>query len=170
VAAFASERNLDAVRDYYAQAGNEAVHALPASVRQTLGVLLAYLQEFGLDRMLRVTANFVHFSSHAHMVLSGNTLHNLEILREQSGSGERGSLFWLLNHARTPMGARLIRSWVCHPLLDRTCVLHPPCGSLAHPVSGQCDRAAAGGSGRAGVFDAGGRRAAAGRAGWHAGP
>ena len=28
------------------------------------------------------------------------------------------SLLWLLDHTRTPCGARLLRSWVAHPLRD----------------------------------------------------
>ena len=30
----------------------------------------------------------------------------------------RRSLLWLLDHTRTPFGARLLRSWVAHPLRD----------------------------------------------------
>ena len=40
----------------------------------------------------------------------------LEVLRNSEDGGERGSLLWLLDHTRTPMGGRLLRHWTAHPL------------------------------------------------------
>ena len=42
----------------------------------------------------------------------------LEVLRNSDDGGERGSLLWLLDHTKTAMGGRLMRSWVVHPLLN----------------------------------------------------
>eukprot|EP00698_Gefionella_okellyi_P001297 TRINITY_DN1122_c0_g1_i1.p1 TRINITY_DN1122_c0_g1~~TRINITY_DN1122_c0_g1_i1.p1 ORF type:complete len:1035 (-),score=166.89 TRINITY_DN1122_c0_g1_i1:139-2832(-) len=109
------------VADYYAsQDDKSATDILPELSVQCLGALIMYLQEFGLDTMLKLQCNFQHFSNRTHMLLSGNTLRNLEILREQSTGAERGSLYWLLNHTITPMGARLLKSWVCQPLLIKS--------------------------------------------------
>lgn len=40
----------------------------------------------------------------------------LEVLRSSENGEERGSLLWLLDHTVTPMGGRLLRHWVAHPL------------------------------------------------------
>lgn len=40
----------------------------------------------------------------------------LEVLRNSSDGGEKGSMLWLLDHTRTAMGGRLLRAWVAHPL------------------------------------------------------
>lgn len=52
------------------------------------------------------------------MLLSSNTLVNLEIYRNQTDGGQYGSLLWLLDHTKTRMGRRLMREWIGRPLLD----------------------------------------------------
>lgn len=39
----------------------------------------------------------------------------LEVLRNSDDGSEKGSLLWLLNHTKTPMGKRLLKTWVSHP-------------------------------------------------------
>lgn len=38
------------------------------------------------------------------------------MLRNSDDGGERGSLLWLMDHTKTAMGGRLMRSWIAHPL------------------------------------------------------
>lgn len=52
------------------------------------------------------------------MLLSSNTLVNLEIYRNQTDGGQNGSLLWLMDHTKTRMGRRLMREWIGRPLLD----------------------------------------------------
>jgi DNA mismatch repair protein MSH3 len=54
------------------------------------------------------------------MVLSANTLANLEIYRNQTDYGSKGSLLWLMDHTRTKMGKRMLRDWIGRPLVDVT--------------------------------------------------
>ena len=51
------------------------------------------------------------------MHLDGPTIANLELVESPGGSG-RGVL-GLLDRTRTPVGARTLRTWLLHPLLDR---------------------------------------------------
>lgn len=53
------------------------------------------------------------------MVLSATTLKNLEILQNNANGQVKGSLLWLLDHTSTAFGARLMKQWVCHPLISR---------------------------------------------------
>lgn len=56
-----------------------------------------------------------------YMVLDGITLQNLDILECASGTfGDRreGSLLGLVDRCVTPFGRRLLRQWLCMPLLQ----------------------------------------------------
>jgi DNA mismatch repair protein MSH3 len=54
------------------------------------------------------------------MLLSANTLRNLEVYRNTSDGGYKGSLLWLLDHTTTRMGKRLLREWVGRPLIVKS--------------------------------------------------
>uniref|UniRef100_A0A0G4I1U6 DNA mismatch repair proteins mutS family domain-containing protein n=1 Tax=Chromera velia CCMP2878 TaxID=1169474 RepID=A0A0G4I1U6_9ALVE len=89
------------------------------SVTCCLGLSLGYLQEALQDE--KVT-KFGKFEEHCpadrrHMILDAAALSNLEILVTQDGS-DKHSLLGHLNHCSTPLGKRLLRRWLCAPLLD----------------------------------------------------
>jgi DNA mismatch repair protein MSH3 len=101
----------------------EAVLALvdfPQQVVVALSLVIKYLTPFGLENAFRHRSSFTHFVNRAHMLLSSNTLANLEIYRNQTDGGQYGSLLWLLDQTRTRMGRRLMREWIGRPLLDTT--------------------------------------------------
>jgi DNA mismatch repair protein MutS len=86
--------------------------ALPA-----LGALLAYLAEtqaaaLGLLDRLEV------YAAQGTMLLDAATRRNLELLSGLRSGHREGSLLAVLDHTRTPMGARLLRQWLQQPLLD----------------------------------------------------
>ncbi|BFZ02121.1 hypothetical protein BsWGS_05160 [Bradybaena similaris] len=91
---------------------------LPKLVINCLAALLEYLKSFHLERVLSVTSNLCRFSQRTkHMLLSGRTLHSLEVFSNSCDGTEKGSLFWVLNHTCTKFGARLLRKWLTKPLL-----------------------------------------------------
>ncbi|MCI2068755.1 MAG: DNA mismatch repair protein MutS [Bacilli bacterium] len=45
---------------------------------------------------------------------------NLELTKSISGEGAYGSLYWLLNHCQTPMGERLLKTYINEPSSDQT--------------------------------------------------
>jgi len=47
-----------------------------------------------------------------------SAVRTLELVESSSGGGRKHSLFGVLNHAATPMGARLLREWILQPLID----------------------------------------------------
>ncbi len=52
------------------------------------------------------------------MILFGDTTRNLDLLPvQQKGSESKFNLFSVLNHTSTAFGKRLLRQWVCNPLL-----------------------------------------------------
>jgi DNA mismatch repair protein MutS len=53
-----------------------------------------------------------------YMELDLQTLRNLDIVSSSRSGEKRGSLLWALDKTRTPMGRRLLRSWLLRPLLS----------------------------------------------------
>jgi DNA mismatch repair protein MSH3 len=96
------------------------VSTQPRALQVCLGALLTYLKDFGLDILFRLDCNFRPFVNRNHMKIDGNTLNNLELLRNQSNGQERGSLLWILDHTRTLFGRRLLINWLKQPLIDPT--------------------------------------------------
>lgn len=81
------------------------------------GALLRYLrdtQRSSLGHLTRIRR--IH--REAHLVLDAPAQRNLELTRRLSDGRPEGSLVWVLDATRTPMGARLIRNWVVKPLMD----------------------------------------------------
>lgn len=52
------------------------------------------------------------------MILDEATIRNLDLVESQGELGSRHSLFHVLNHCSTSAGARKLRNWILHPLLD----------------------------------------------------
>ena len=56
------------------------------------------------------------------MFLDRMTRRNLELVESLRAGERRGSLLWLLDRTHTAMGARLLRSWVENPMIDRAAI------------------------------------------------
>ena len=97
----------------------EKVHRLSENATICLSAMITHLTDYGLEHVFDLTKYFQSFSARSHMLLNGNTLTSLEIYRNQTDYGERGSLFWTLDRTQTRFGQRLLRKWVGRPLLDR---------------------------------------------------
>jgi DNA mismatch repair protein MutS len=80
------------------------------------GAVLAYLKETQKGPLRHLT-RLERYVGEGRMFLDRQTQASLE-LTETLRSGERkGSLLWVLDRTRTPMGARLLREWVTSPLV-----------------------------------------------------
>ena len=90
-----------------------------ASPEETLaaGALLSYIietQKFDISHIRRLD----RFGRGRYMELDYTTRRNLELTENLRTGEKRGSLLWVLDRTQTPMGGRLLRSWVERPLLD----------------------------------------------------
>lgn len=82
-----------------------------------LGGLLTYLkntQRTGIERMNQMEC----YTTAQFMRLDWNSRRNLELLETMRNKEKKGSLLWVLDKTRTPMGKRLIRTWLERPLLS----------------------------------------------------
>ena len=81
------------------------------------GALLSYIaetQKFDLSHIRRLD----RFGPGRYMELDYATRRNLELTENLRTGEKKGSLLWVLDRTQTPMGGRLLRSWVERPLLD----------------------------------------------------
>lgn len=80
------------------------------------GALLNYLEETQKDTLTFRKITVIRRES--KMLLDAATLRNLEISKNMRSNEVEGSLLWVMDETHTPMGGRLIRSWLLNPLLD----------------------------------------------------
>lgn len=86
------------------------------------GGLLYYLRWLRLDQSLISMGNINEYNpirSQNSLVLDGVTLQNLEIFQNSFDGTDKGTLFKLFNKAITPMGKRMMKKWLMHPLLKK---------------------------------------------------
>ncbi len=81
------------------------------------GGLLSYVEETQKFDLSHINALDV-MASGRFMELDYTTRRNLELTENLRAGEKRGSLLWVLDRTKTPMGGRLLRSWVERPLLS----------------------------------------------------
>lgn len=71
----------------------------------------------GLSDASSLPGSSTDTANRSHMVLDGVSLSNLEILRNSSDGGEKGSLWGFMNRCSTAFGRRLLKDWLLKPLV-----------------------------------------------------
>ena len=87
-----------------------------------LDMLLSYLEENGMDK-LSTLKDISYYTASKYMSLDINAIRNLELIQTMRGKTKRGSLIWVLDKTKTPMGKRLLTSWLMQPLISSTEIL-----------------------------------------------
>jgi DNA mismatch repair protein MutS len=85
------------------------------------GALFKYLietQKSDLSHMNRITP----YRSGNFMMIDGSTRRNLELVETLREKEKRGSLLWVLDKTKTAMGARLLRSYIEQPLIQKSAI------------------------------------------------
>lgn len=82
------------------------------------GALLQYLYETQKNALVHLT-HITPYNSSKYMVIDSSTRRNLELLETLREKQKRGSLLWVLDKTKTAMGARLLRTWIEQPYIDK---------------------------------------------------
>lgn len=82
------------------------------------GALLKYLYETQKNNLANMTSLQL-YSTGKYMIIDSSTRRNLELVETLREKQKRGSLLWVLDKTKTAMGARLLRSFVEQPLIDK---------------------------------------------------
>ncbi|MBE6914115.1 MAG: DNA mismatch repair protein MutS [Ruminococcaceae bacterium] len=81
------------------------------------GALLAYIAETQKFDLSHISSLEV-MNAGRYMELDYTTLRNLELTQSLRTGEKKGSLLWVLDQTKTPMGGRMLRTWVERPLLN----------------------------------------------------
>lgn len=91
-----------------------------AAVRAA-GALLSYIEETQKFDLSHINTLDI-FSGGRFMELDLTTRRNLELTENLRTGDKKGSLLWVLDKTKTPMGGRLLRSWTERPLLSAVAI------------------------------------------------
>ncbi len=82
------------------------------------GALLTYLYETQKSTMPHITT-LMPYSSGKYMLIDSSSRRNLELVETMREKQKRGSLLWVLDKTKTAMGARMLRSYIEQPLINK---------------------------------------------------
>ncbi len=93
-----------------------------SSLLYAFGAALIYLK--GVQKNDLENINEVDFyNENSFLTLDLTARRNLELTETQIRREKRGSLLWVLDHTKTAMGKRLMRSWVEQPLINYSSII-----------------------------------------------
>jgi len=82
------------------------------------GALMQYLYDTQKSELEHIRHIYPYLTS-KYMLLDSSTRRNLELTETLREKQKRGSLLWVLDKTKTAMGARLLRSFIEQPLVDK---------------------------------------------------
>lgn len=92
-----------------------ALRGMPAAINAA-GALLSYVKD-SLNVSIDHIQTIQKESASQYMCLDSTSLKHLEILESLYEKQSQSTLLHLLDKTKTPMGARLLKFWITHPLL-----------------------------------------------------
>ena len=82
------------------------------------GVLMEYVEATQKSTAAQLT-KITPYTTGKYMIIDTSTRRNLELVETLREKQKRGSLLWILDKTKTAMGARLLRSYIEMPLIDK---------------------------------------------------
>ena len=84
---------------------------------RAVGAMVTYIRE-NERRDISYIKNLTVYSDRQFLEIDAGSRRNLELTEAMRTKKKTGSLLWVLDRTRTAPGARMLRSWVEHPLLS----------------------------------------------------
>jgi len=136
---FGADAAVRTLTEHFQIAGLEGMgcEAMPAGIRAA-GALLQYLKETQKSSLAHITRLHPYAPSN-HLVLDETTLRTLEVAASLRDGRREGTLLDVLDRTVTPMGARLLRSWLLTPPSSRS-VIENRLESVAEFLARSADR------------------------------
>ena len=82
------------------------------------GALIRYLLDTQKNNLSHI-CSVKKYTTNKFMFLDISSRRNLELTETIREKAKKGSLLWVLDKTKTPMGARLIRKWIEQPLVNK---------------------------------------------------
>ncbi len=67
------------------------------------------------------------YTSQEFVDINAASQRNLELVETMRDKEKRGSLFWVLDHTKTAMGARMLKQWILRPLINAAAINNRLC-------------------------------------------
>jgi DNA mismatch repair protein MutS len=83
------------------------------------GAVLDYLRETRAATTLEHVTRITRYDPKETLILDQSTRRNLEVFFSMNDDGRNASLVSVIDETQTPMGARLLRKWLAHPLRNQ---------------------------------------------------
>ena len=108
----------DLIRDHFKVAGLKGFGLEDTACGiEAAGGVLSYLLD--TQKVALTNINVIkRYRPDETMYLDTKTRYNLEIITSMTGTGSRGTLFGVIDQTSTPMGCRLLKSWITNPLIS----------------------------------------------------
>ncbi|MGD8944088.1 MAG: DNA mismatch repair protein MutS, partial [Desulfobacterales bacterium] len=90
---------------------------LPVGVRAA-GALVFYVRETQKQKIAHLTHLETYSLGH-YLLVDDSSCRNLELEKNLHSNTRRGTLMGIMDHTRTAMGARLLKSWLRYPLIEK---------------------------------------------------
>jgi DNA mismatch repair protein MSH3 len=115
-----SSLSIQEIHEYFGVANAEMIIKFPRLLISTFAAAREYLVPFKLENVLKLAKSIRPLDDvKSEMILSPNTIRQLEIFRNSDDGSFNGSLLWLIDHAKSKSGSRELSRWVSRPLRDR---------------------------------------------------
>ena len=83
------------------------------------GAVMEYMYETQKNSLSHITT-ITPYSTGQYMIIDTSTRRNLELLETLREKQKRGSLLWVLDKTKTAMGARMLRTYIEQPLIQKS--------------------------------------------------
>jgi len=115
---FGSEFAEENLRNHFGVTSLEGFGELSKTELAAAGGLIAYFRDLKKGEMAHLRKLSVNREKDS-MALDAATVRNLELIRSIADGDSKGTLLWIIDTTCTPMGYRVLRSWILAPLIDR---------------------------------------------------
>ena len=115
-ARFATDSCREIVREHFGDSIRSEVYS-DTPMLCAVGAMLGYIRETE-KRDISYIKELNVYTDGQYLEMDVNTRRNLELTESMRTKEKRGSLLWVLDKTRTSPGARMLRKWVEHPLLN----------------------------------------------------
>lgn len=110
------EHALQLAQAHFGESMDEKTRA-DKSLLRAVGAFLDYVGEMQKSDLAYIKELHV-YSNHQYLEMDVNTRRNLELTSNMRTKEKKGTLLWVLDKTKTAPGARMLRQWIEHPLLN----------------------------------------------------
>ncbi len=113
---FEYETCLESIKDQFADTLRED-DTSEKSIICAVGAMLDYIKDAQKKDISYINKLSI-YSNGQYLELDVNTRRNLELTESLRSKEKKGTLLWVLDKTRSSIGARLLRKWIEHPLIN----------------------------------------------------